>query len=51
MRAHVLRDGLMVRSLERTGLEGLGSGVAGDSGCLSKRVRVPFGLRMMWRNL
>lgn len=44
-------DGLMVRSLERTGVGSVGSGEGGLCGCVSKRVRVPFGLRMMWSAL
>lgn len=45
-------DGLMVRSLERTEIFGrLGSGEGGLCGGISNRVRVPFGLKIMWSDL
>lgn len=45
-------DWLMVRSLERTEILGrLGSGEGGLCGGICKRVRVPFGFRMMWSDL
>jgi len=42
---------LMGRSLERTGVGSEGSGEGGLCGGMLKRVRVPFGLRMMLRAL
>ena len=41
----------MVRSLERTAVGRVGSGEGGLCGGMLKRVRVPFGFRMMLRAL
>lgn len=49
MRAQVLVSGLSATSLDTTGSPGATSGLAEAVGRLTRRVRLPSGLRMMLR--